>query len=75
MENELCGDIKKEVKLNGGETGKWNCMLLGTHTLLLNYMLQHACILSLRTYTCDVSDPLLVSKKKKFLSRGSRFKF
>ena len=23
---------KKKVKLNGGETGKWNCMLLGTHT-------------------------------------------
>jgi hypothetical protein len=44
--------------------------------LPLNYMLQHACILSLCTYACDVSDPLPVSKKKKrFLSRGSRLNF
>ena len=51
---------KRERQVNGIA-----CFLV--HTRPLNYMLQHACILSLRTYACDVSDPLPV-KKKVFMS-------
>jgi hypothetical protein len=74
MENELCGGKKKKIKLRWGETGRWNCMLLGTQSAPPNYMLQHACILSVCTYAWDVSDPLPVSKKG-VLSRGSRLNF